>query len=116
MAVGWSTTARNDAVNAVAVNAGADWIAAFTDATASTEVTGGAYARVEATFPNASAGSSVAPQISLNIPAATTVLAIGRFTTASGGTPYHAYALPGAGESFGSAGILKVTASATQAV
>lgn len=112
----WSTAARNKAVDAVAKDGGANWFAAFLDnpEIGGAEVSGGAYARVQAIYPPASNGSSANDVVEINIPASTTVKYWGRFATASGGTPYDVRALPGTGESFGSAGTLKVINNVTQ--
>lgn len=108
MAVGWSIAAKSDAVNAVGANSTATWIAAYTDVDATVEVTGGAYTRKQATYPLTTTGSTTTPVVTLDIPANTTVRALARHTTASGGSPYDARTLTVA-EPFGSGGKLDVT-------
>jgi hypothetical protein len=52
--------------------------------------------------------------VEINIPQGTTVKYWARFSTASGGTPYDVRQLPGNGETFGSAGTLKVINNVSQ--
>lgn len=54
--------------------------------TGASEVTGGSYARVAATLPTGANGTGTSGQVTLNIPAGTTVKWLGLWTAASGGT------------------------------
>ena len=115
--MGWSLVARNQIVNSAGQGSGAGWFAAFVadPEVGGAEVSGGAYARVQATYPAAVDGSTSNPVVELNIPGGTTVTHWGRFSTASGGTAFDVRKLPGPGETFGSAGTLKVINNITQA-
>lgn len=112
MATGWSTQAKNSAVDTVGKNSGNLYVAAFTDAACTTEVTGGAYTRKLCSYPDAASGATTTPTCTLDIPQAITVRGLGRFATASGGTAYDARALT-TPEVFGSAGKLDVTNTIT---
>lgn len=105
MATGWSVAARSDAVNAVGTNSDAVWVAAYTNDACTTEVSGGAYTRVEGEWPVTTTGETTTEEVEMNIPEGTVVKAIARHTTPSGGTPYDARLLT-PNESYGSAGKL----------
>jgi hypothetical protein len=111
--MGYTTSGLNDAVNGVA--AAATYISAHTadpSTTGANEVTGGSYARVATTWGAASNGSRVGSQVSLNIPAGTTVTHWGLWTAGTSGTFKYGGALD-ASEAFGSAGTLQHTPTLT---
>lgn len=99
----------NAAVNGIA--AAGTYISAHTaDPTSSggSEVAGGSYARQQTTWAAASGGERVGTQVSIPIPAGTTVTHWAVYAAASGGAPLGAFALS-APESFGAAGTLQHT-------
>jgi hypothetical protein len=113
----YSTNFRNAAVNAVGQNGGADWFSLHTadpGTTGASEVTGGSYARVSASFPAAVGGSSTNAGATINVPAGTTVTYWSRWTAQTGGTWYAGGALPNGGEAFGSSGTYTLTNTITQ--
>lgn len=111
MATGWATTAKNAAADAVALNGGNNWVAAFTDDAATTEVTGGAYTRKQTSYPAAASGATSSVLVTLDIPAGVTVRALGRLATSSGGTLWDARTITP--EPFPSGGKLNVTNNLT---
>jgi hypothetical protein len=105
----FTQSALNDAVNGIA--AAATWISAHTadPSTGGTnEVAGGSYARQQTTWGSASDGDRVGTQVSIPIPAATSVTHWGLWTAVTGGTFKGGFAL-GATEVFGAAGNLNHT-------
>ncbi|AWY05470.1 minor tail protein [Gordonia phage Morrissey] len=65
------------------------YVSAHTDdpgTTGANEVSGGVYARVQATLPTGSNGAGTAPQVSIPIPAGTTVKYLGVWSALTGGT------------------------------
>lgn len=65
------------------------WVSAHTSdpgTTGAGEVSGGTYARVQATLPTGSNGAGTAPSVDINIPAGTEVKWIGVWSAATGGT------------------------------
>lgn len=113
---GHSVTMRNDGVNRVCRDGGANWFALFLGDPASggVEVTGGAYARVEAVPGDAASGSVTFPDAEINVPGGGThPTHWARFSTAAGGTAYDSGALPGGGETFNSPGTLTVALTTT---
>lgn len=114
MPTGWSTQAKNSAADAVGINAGNNWIAAFEDDACTVEITGGAYTRKQTSYPAASGGATASVQVQLEIPAGKTVRGLGRFATASGGSTYDARTVSPA-EPFPSGGKLNVTNNLTVA-
>lgn len=105
----FNNTALNLAVNAIA-SAGT-YISAHTadpGSTGTSEVAGGSYARQQTTWGSASSGDRVGSEVTIPIPASTTVTHWGLWSTASGGTFYGGFELDDP-EVFGSAGNLKHT-------
>lgn len=105
-----STTYRNAATNAVASAASANWIALHTATPNSgnaAELAGGGYARVQVTFPGASAGSSQVTAV-INVPAGVTVTHWSR-QTASSGAAYYEDGTLSPSAVFNSAGTLTLT-------
>lgn len=103
----FTDTALNTAINAV--KAAADRISAHTGnpgTTGTNEVTGGSYARQTTTWGSSSSGDTTGSEVTIPIPASTTVSYWGLWT--SGGTFYGGFALSSS-EVFGSAGNLKLT-------
>lgn len=107
--MGFNDTALNAAVNGIA--SAATYISAHTadpSTGGSNEVSGGSYARQQTTWGSASSGDRVGSEVSIPIPASTTVTYWGLWSASSGGTFYGGFAL-GASEVFGAAGTLKHT-------
>lgn len=112
-----STSLRNAAVNAVASGGGAGWVSLHTGdpgTTGANEVSGGGYARVQTTFPAATAGSSAGSTVIINVPAGTTITHWGRNTASTAGTFYEGGPLAAA-EVYGSAGTYALTLTVAQA-
>jgi hypothetical protein len=102
---GFNDSALNDMVNGIATLA--DRISAHTadpGTTGTSEVSGGSYARQVTTWGSASSGDRVGSQVTIPIPAATTVTHWGLWT--SGGTFKGGFALAGGSEAFTNAGNL----------
>ena len=111
--MGYNSNGLNAAVNGVA-GAGT-YISAHTadpGTTGTSEVTGGSYARQQTTWGAASAGSRVGSQVSIPIPASTTVAYWGIWSAVSAGTFLGGFALS-ANEVFGAAGTLNHTPTIT---
>lgn len=105
----YTDSALNDAVNGIATNA--TWISAHTadpSTTGANEVTGGSYARQQTTWGSASSGDRTGSEVSVPIPAGTTVTHWGLWSAQSGGTFKGGFPLS-ASEVFGSAGTLDHT-------
>lgn len=102
-----SVSFRNKAVDAVALNGGATWWSLHTGdpgTTGASEVVGGDYVRVQSSFPAAVSGQSTMPGATSAIPAGTTVVYFGRWTSQTGGTFFTGGPLPNGGDTFGSSG------------
>lgn len=102
----YSDAALNVMANALA--GAATYISAHTadpGTTGTSEVSGGSYARQATTWGSASSGDRVGSQVTIPIPASTTVTHWGIWSAGSGGTFYGGFALS-ASETFGSAGNL----------
>jgi hypothetical protein len=76
--------------------------------TGAAEIAGGSYARVATTWGAAAASSMTGSQVTINVPASTTVAFWGVWTLASGGVFYEGGALP-ASETYGGAGTYLLT-------
>lgn len=103
----------NAAVNGIA--AAGTYISAHTadpSTGGTSEVTGGTYARQQTTWGTASAGSRVGSQVTIPIPAGTSVTYWGVWSAATAGTFLGGFAL-GATETFGAAGTLQHTPTIT---
>lgn len=110
---GFNDTALNVMVNALA--AAGTYISAHTadpGTTGTSEVAGGSYARVQTTWGTAGTGATggdrAGSEVSINIPASTTVTHWGIWSASTSGTFYGGFALTSS-EAFGSAGVLKHT-------
>jgi hypothetical protein len=106
--MGLNVNASTLAVNAVA--AAGTYISAHTadpGTGGASEVAGGSYARQQTTWAAASAGARVGSQVTIPIPAGTTVTHWGVWSAASAGTFYGFFDM--ADEVFGSGGNLLVT-------
>lgn len=102
-----SISFRNKAVDAVALNGGANWWSLHTGdpgTTGANEVTGGDYVRIQASFPIAVSGASSTVGATSSVPSGTTVVYWGRWTSQTGGTFFTGGTLPNGGDTFGSAG------------
>lgn len=107
----FTDTALNTAIGAV--KAAATYLSAHTalpNSSGSNEVTGGSYARQQTTWGSNASGDTTGTEVTIPIPAGTTVTHWGLWTASSGGTFYGGFALS-ASEVFGSAGNLKLTAT-----
>lgn len=105
----FTTSALNDAADGIAATT--RYISAHTGdpgSTGTSEVAGGAYARQQTTWAAASGGERVGSQVSIPIPAGTTVRWWGLWTAATGGVFKGGFDL-GANEVFGAAGVLNHT-------
>lgn len=94
-----------------AVKATGTWVSAHTGdpgTTGASEVTGGAYGRVQTTWGSSAAGATTGTEVALNIPAGTDVTHWGVWSASSGGTFREGFALADP-ESFGGPGVLNVT-------
>lgn len=103
-----NSNALNVMVNALA--AAGTYISAHTadpSTGGANEVTGGSYARQQTTWGAASNGTRAGSQVTIPIPAATTVTHWGVWSAATGGTFYGSYDM--ADETFTSGGNLLVT-------
>ena len=105
----FTDAALNAAVGAV--TALGSWISAHTgdpSTTGANEVTGGSYARKQTTWGSALAGDQTGSQVSIDIPAGTTVTHWGIWSASSGGTFRGGFDVSPS-EGFGAAGVLNVT-------
>jgi hypothetical protein len=90
------------------------YVALYTDNGATTEVTGGSYARQSITWSAASAGSkAISNQPVFQVPAGTTVRAVGFMTAVSGGTQYAMYDV--VDEAFAANGTYTITSASISA-
>lgn len=111
--MGYTNTPKNAALDTI--GSAAAWISIHTadpGSTGTSEVTGGTYARVQTTWGSASSASKTGSQVTVNIPASTTVTHWGFWTASSGGTFYYGGALPNS-ESYGGAGTYLLTPTLT---
>lgn len=102
----YSPTGLNAAANGIA--AAGTYISAHTgdpSTTGANEVTGGSYARQQTTWGSASDGDRTGSQVTVPIPAGTTVTHWGIWSAVSGGSFIGGFALSSP-EAFGSAGNL----------
>lgn len=107
--MGFTDAALNAGVDAV--KALGTWISAHTGdpgTTGANEVTGGTYAREQTTWGAASSGDTTGSQVSIDIPAGTTVTHWGIWSASSGGTFRNGSEISPS-EGFGSAGVLNIT-------
>lgn len=105
----FSNTAIDDAITGI--TAVATFISLHTaspSTTGANEVTGGSYARVATTWGGAAASASLGSQVTINVPAATTITHFGIWTLVSGGVYHGGAALP-APETYGGAGTYLLT-------
>jgi hypothetical protein len=110
----FSATGEDDALASLAVT-GNSYISLHTASpgtTGANEVSGGSYARVQTTWGSASGGSSTGSQVTINVPASTTIEYFGIWTAATGGTYIGGGPLP-ANETYGSAGTYLFTPTLT---
>lgn len=106
---GFSATALDTGLTAQ--GAAATWVSLHTGdpgTTGANEVTGGSYARMQTTWGSASAGVMTGSQVSITVPASTTVTYAGLWTTSTAGTFYCGCQLP-APQSFTTAGTYQAT-------
>ena len=102
-----SVSFRNKAVDAVALNGGANWFSIHTGdpgTNGANELTGGDYVRVQSVYPAAVSGAASIPGATSSIPSGSVITHWGRWTSQTGGTFFTGGALPNGGDTFGSAG------------
>jgi hypothetical protein len=109
----YSDAGKNAAVNGIAT--AGTYISLHTadpGTTGASEVTGGTYARVQTTWATASAGSRAGSQVTLNVPASTTITHWGFWSALTSGTFIYGGTLA-ANETYGSAGTYQLTPTIT---
>ena len=92
---GYNATSKDVALTAI--GAAATYVSlhnADPGTTGLNEISGGSYARVQTTWGTAAASSMAGSQVTINVPASTTVAYWGVWTTVSGGTCYESGTLP----------------------
>lgn len=105
----FSNTAIDDAITGI--TAVATFISLHTASpgvTGANEVSGGSYIRVATTWAAAAASASLGSQVTINVPASTTITHFGIWTTSTAGTYHGGAALP-APETYGGAGTYLLT-------
>lgn len=110
---GYNNTSKDVALDAI--GAAATFISlhsADPGTTGANEISGGTYARVATTWGSAAASSKAGSQVTINVPAATTVTYWGVWTAGTAGTYYEGGALP-ASETYGGAGTYLLTPTLT---
>lgn len=116
--MGFTAAAENAAIDAITTTKVAKYISLHTadpGTTGASEVTGGTYARVATTWPVPSGGSSTGSQVTISVPAGTTISFWGVWDVATGGVAadfYYGGTLP-ASETYGSAGTYALTPTMT---
>jgi hypothetical protein len=113
--MGYNNTSKDVALTAI--GAAATFISLHSgdpSTTGANEITGGspAYARVATTWGTAAASSMAGSQVTLNVPASTTISFWGVWTLVSSGTFYEGGALP-ANETYGGQGTYLLTPTLT---
>lgn len=106
---GYNNTSKDVALAAVIL--AATWVSLHTadpGTTGASEVSGGSYARVQTTWGTPSASSVTGSQVTINVPASTTITHWAVWTASSSGTEYESGALP-TSETYGSAGTYLLT-------
>jgi len=109
----FSNTALGDAADAVWV--AGTWISLHTatpGTTGASEVSGGAYARIQTTKAGISGASEAGSQVTINVPAGTTITHFGIWTAVTAGTYLGGAALPSS-EAYGGAGTYLLTPTIT---
>ena len=111
-----STTERNNLATDFGGDAthGALSTTAPSASSVGTEVTGGSYARIAASWGAASSGAVTATAMAFNVPAGTTVVGFGLFTAITAGTYLAGCDITS--QNFASAGVYTITPTFTQAV
>ena len=116
MSTYFSATGEDKALDGSGGVAGAGtWISLHTaspSTTGANEVTGGSYARVQTTWAGSGAGADVGSQVTINVPASTTIAYFGIWSASSGGTYMGGGALPNS-ESYTGAGTYLLTPTLT---
>jgi hypothetical protein len=110
----FSSTGENDALASLAVT-GNSWISLHSSSpgtNGANEINGGSYARVQTTWGAAAGGASAGSQVSINVPASTTVAYFGIWTLVSSGTYIGGGPLP-ASETYTGAGTYLLTGTLT---
>src|ERR1035438_7599162 len=110
---GYNNTSKDVALTAI--GAAAAYISLHTadpGTTGTSEVSTGTYARVQTTWGTAAASSMTGSQVTINVPASTTITYWGVWTAVSGGNYYEGGALP-ASETYTSAGTYLCTPTLT---
>lgn len=105
----FSNTSIDDAI--AGITAAATWISLHTASPATTganEVSGGSYARVQTTWGAPATSASLGSQVTINVPASTTITHFGIWSAVTAGTYHGGAALP-ASETYGGAGTYLLT-------
>lgn len=105
----------NNALTEIITTKGAKYLSMHTASpgtTGANEVSGGSYGRVATTWGTVAAGSVTGSQVTINIPASTTIVYWGLWDAVSGGNYYDGGTLPSS-ETYGSAGTYLLTATLT---
>lgn len=106
----FSNTAIDDAITGI--TAAATWISLHSTpgpgVTGANEISGGSYARVQTTWGGAAASASLGSQVTINVPASTTITHFGIWSAVTAGTYHGGAALP-APETYGGAGTYLLT-------
>lgn len=108
----FSATGVNDALAGFPATGYISLHTASPGTTGASEVSGGAYARVATTWAAASAGSRTGSQVTVNVPASTTITHFGIWDAATGGN-YLGGGPLSASETFAAAGAAQVTPALT---
>lgn len=111
-------TPQADTAAITAVKAAATWISLHTadpgsTNTAASEVSGGAYARMQTTWGTVTSGSVTGSAVVINVPAGTTITHWALHANSSGASDSYFGGALAASEVFGSAGTYSLTATLT---
>ena len=110
---GFNNTSKDVALSAI--GAAATYISLHTTdpgTTGAAEISGGSYVRVQTTWAGAAASSMAGSQVTINVPASTTIAYWGVWTASTSGTYYEGGALP-ASETYGGSGTYAITVTLT---
>ena len=111
---GYNNTSKDAGLTAI--GAAATWISLHTadpGTTGTSEVTGGTYARLQTTWGTAAASSMTGSQVTINVPASTTITYWGVWSAASGSTYYYEGGALPASQAYVSAGTYLLTPTLT---
>ena len=116
MSTYFSSTGEDDALDGSnGLGGGGTYISLHTGSpgtSGANEVTGGSYARVQTTWSSSSGGSKAGSQVTINVPASTTIAYFGIWSAASSGTYIGGGPLPNS-ETYTGAGTYLLTPTLT---